>query len=216
VLNHDVRVTFSDTDDDPLDGVVVTGTATTRSEIAIPPPIHSYYVTPDGSETDCSPSTPCSLTEGLSQAQPGEEVVLRGGVYYEGEPYLPGSGTPGAPIVIRGYPGETAVLDGADPTAFTRTDQGSGVYQTTINVPDPYLVAADGQRLFPYANPDDLQNLIWGLPGFHADGTTLYVRLANDADPNTATPTDTPTATAQQTTGRGFTYCLHEHYAPLT
>ncbi|MFQ5580652.1 MAG: right-handed parallel beta-helix repeat-containing protein [Nitrospiria bacterium] len=185
---YDVRVTFSDPDGDPLDNVIVTASGATRAEVTIPPPSQSYYVDPNGSGTACTLASPCSLTEGLNQVDTGQEVVLRGGVYYLGELSVFRSGASGAPIVIRGYPGETAILDGADPAAFTWTAQGGGVYTTTINVPDPYLVVADGQRLFPYNNLPDLQNLSpWGLPGFYASGATLYVRLANNADPNTAT-----------------------------
>jgi hypothetical protein len=181
---YDVRVTFSDPDGDPLDGVIVTASGATRSEIVVPSPVHSYYVTPDGSGTECDLATPCSLTEGLSQAQAGDEVVLRGGVYYQGEMDLPRSGTSGAPIVIRSYEGENAILDGADPAAFAWTAQVSGVYSTTVNVADPHLVTADGQRLLPYQSLSDLENLVWDTPGFYASGTTVYVRLAGDADPN--------------------------------
>ena len=82
-----------------------------------------------------------------------------------------------------GFPGETAILDGADPT-FSWTATGGGVYQTTVNGTDPHLVLANGARLYPYQDLADLQNLIWGVPGFWADGNTVYVRLAGDADPN--------------------------------
>jgi hypothetical protein len=181
---YDMCITFSDPDGGPLDGVMVTASGATRSEITIPSPVHSYYVAPNGSGTACSLAAPCSLTEGLSQAQAGEEVILRDGVYSQGEIDLPCSGAAGAPIVIRGYDGETAILDGADPATFTWTAQGGGVYRTTINVADPHLVTADGQRLLPYQSLSDLQNLIWGVPGFYASGKTVYVRLAGDADPN--------------------------------
>jgi hypothetical protein len=183
---YDVRVTFSDPDGGPLDGTVVASTASTRAEITIPSPDDSYYVSPTGSGTACSLAAPCSLAEGLNQAQPGDEVVLRGGVYHQGEISLPRSGTPGAPIVVRGYSGETAILDGGDPATFSWTAQGGGVYRTTVNVDDPHLVTADGERLLPYQSLADLQDLIWDTPGFYAEGTTLYVRLAGDADPNSA------------------------------
>ena len=182
---YDVRVTFSDADG-VLNGAIVSGTGSTRTEIVIPAPSHSYYVSPSGSGAACSLAVPCSLTEGLGQAQPGQEVVLRGGVYYRSET-LPRSGTSSAPIVVKGYPGETAVLDGADPATFTWTNQGSGVWHTTVNASDPHLVLSNGQRLYPYQNLSDLQNLFWGIPGFYASGTTLYVRLAGDANPNTTT-----------------------------
>lgn len=184
---YDVRVTFSDPDGDPLDGVVVADTASTRAEITISAPNHSYYVSPAGSGTACSLAAPCSLTEGLDGAGPGDEVVLRGGIYYQGEISLPRSGTSGAPIVIRGYEGETAVLDGADPVSFTWAAQGGGVYQTTVNVADSHLVLASGERLYPYQSLSDLQDLRWGIPGFYGDGTVLYVHLEGGTDPNGVT-----------------------------
>jgi parallel beta-helix repeat protein len=123
----------------------------------------------------------------LGQAQPGDEVVLRGGIYHEGEISFPRSGSVGAPIVVRAHAGETPVLDGSDPQAFTWVHTGGGVYRTTVNQADPHLVMADGQRLYPYQSLSRLQNLVWGIPGFHASDTTVDVRLAGDADPNTAT-----------------------------
>jgi len=100
---------------------------------------------------------------------------------------LPRSGTAGAPIVIRSYPGETAVLEGADPNSFTWTPQGNGVYRTTVNTADPHLVMANGQRLLPYDDLIGLQTLSRdNIPGHYTSGTTLYVHLAGDANPNGA------------------------------
>jgi parallel beta-helix repeat protein len=183
---YEVRVTLNDPDGGPLDGAVLTAAASTRAEISIPAPSQSYYVSPAGSGTACSLGAPCPLSYALSQVQPGQAVVLRGGGYFQGELAVPRSGTPGAPILIRSYPGETAILDGGDPASFTWTAQGGGVYRTTLNTPDPHLVLADGQRLYPYQRLSDLQSLAWGIPGFYASGTTLYVRLAGDANPGTA------------------------------
>lgn len=183
--SYDVRVTFSDADGDPIDGVILTGTASTRPEIVIPQANRSLVTSPTGSGAACSEASPCALSEGVNQAQAGDEVLLRGGVYYQGEISLPRSGAAGAPIVIRSYPDETAILDGGDPDSFTWTNQGGGVYRTTVHVADTHLVTADGERLYPYQSLSDLQNLIWGIPGFYADGTTLYVRLQGDADPAT-------------------------------
>ncbi len=186
---YDVRVTFGDPDGS-LHNTIVEGSASTRAEISIPTPGHSYHVSPTGGGTACSEATPCALSYGLDQVQPGEEIVLRGGVYYEGEMDVPRSGTPGAPIVIRAYDGETAILDGADPSTFAWTHHASGVYRTTISEDhqNPHVVLANGQRLFPYESLTNLQNLSRdNTPGFYADGTTLYVHLAGDADPNDAT-----------------------------
>lgn len=184
--SYDVRVTFSDPDG-ALHGVAVQATASTRAEVSVPAPSHSFYVSPSGSGSACSLALPCSLQEGLNQAGPGQAVVLRGGVYYQGGFTLSTSGTAGAPIIVRGYPGESAILDGGDPATFAWTAQGGGVYRATVNTASPHLVTANGERLYPYQSLADLQSLAWGIPGFYASGTTLYVRLAGDANPSTAT-----------------------------
>ncbi len=203
---YDVRVTFTDPDGAPLNGVAVTGSAPTRTEVAVPLPRIAYHVSPTGSGTACSPATPCSLTEGLNQAQPGDAVILGGGVYYLGEITLPRSGTAGMPIVI--YSSEAAVLDGADPATFTWTAQGSGVYRTTVNAPDPHLVLSNGQRLYPYQSPSDLQNLAWDISGFYADGTTLDVHLAGDINPAATTMTVTRYESAFYVDGQSYIYFL--------
>jgi parallel beta-helix repeat protein len=181
---YEVRVSFSDPDGGPFNGTSLTSSASTRAEIAIPAASHSYYANPFGSGTACTLAAPCTLSTAIGQAQAGEAVVLRGGVYYQGEITLPRSGAVGAPIVFRSYPGETAVLDGGDPATFAWTAQGGGVYRATVNALDPHLVTANGQRLYPYQSLADLQALRWGIPGFYASGTAVYVRLAGNANPN--------------------------------
>ena len=37
-----------------------------------------------GSGNSCSPNLPCSLNQGLTLAQSGETIFLRGGVYFLG------------------------------------------------------------------------------------------------------------------------------------
>ncbi len=188
--SYEVRVTFSDPDGDPITGTVLAGSASTRAELSIPTASHSYYVSPGGNGSTCSLGVPCSLAEALNQVQPGQEVVLLGGTYYQGEFDIPRSGTSGSPIMIRSYAGETAILDGADPATFAWVNQGNGVYLTTVNTKDPHVVLANGQRLFPYDNLTDLQTLSRGnTPGFWVDDyddTSLYVHLAGDTNPNAA------------------------------
>ncbi len=52
-----------------------------------------------------------TLTHALRQLKPGDTLYLRGGTYYE-KVFLSRSGTEDAPITIRSYPGELAVIDG--------------------------------------------------------------------------------------------------------
>lgn len=186
---HDVRVTLTDPDGAPLDGTILTDSGTTRDEIRVPAPDASYCVSPAGSGTACTPGAPCALETAIGLAQPGEAVVLRGGVYHTGGIVSPRSGTAAHPIQVRAYPGETPILDGSDPDsdAFAWSPYQNGVYVTTVHADSPHYVMADGARLFPYDDLTDLENLSRdGMPGFHASGTTLYVHLAGDQDPGTA------------------------------
>ena len=180
---YDVRVLLDDPDGGPVDGTSVEATDTTRTTITIPSPTHIYYASPTGAGTDCTLAAPCTLEEAVIQAEAGEAVYLREGVYTTGEIDLPHSGAAGAPITLTSYPGETAILDGGDPAVFTWTAQGGGVYHATVNVPDPHLITANGQRLYPYQSLSDLQTWVWGIPGFYASGKDVYVRLIGDADP---------------------------------
>jgi parallel beta-helix repeat protein len=184
---YEVHVTISDPDGGALDGTVLQGSMSTRSEIEIPTPQGTFYVHPAGSGTECSLAAPCALTQGISLAGPGDEVVLRGGTYAVGNITMPRNGSYGAPIVVRGYAGETAVLDGADQQTYTWTADSGGVYTTTAQATDVHLVMADGKRIFPYESLDNLIDLYWDdTPGFFQDGTTLYVHLENDINPNSA------------------------------
>jgi hypothetical protein len=183
---YDVRVTFSDPDGGALNGAIVSASQSTQAEITVPAASKNYIVSPSGSGSTCSLAAPCALSQAISQAQAGQAVLLRGSVYSQGEISLPRSGSAGAPIIIRSYPGETAILDGGDPATFAWTAQGGGVYRATVNVADTHLVTADGQRLYPYGSLSDLQNLVWGMSGFYVNGSQVSVHLTGNAVPNAA------------------------------
>ena len=100
---YDVRVNFADPDHGSLDGTYVEATGSTRPAISFPAPTHIYYASPTGAGTGCTLAVPCALEEAINQAEAGEAVYLRGGVYYTGEITLPRSGTPDAPIAINSY-----------------------------------------------------------------------------------------------------------------
>lgn len=82
---------------------------------------NEYYVATTGD--DANPGTRArpfrTPSKGAKTAKVGDTVYIRGGVYKIGAAGGPviglyGSGTAAEPIVFRGYPGETAVLDGTD------------------------------------------------------------------------------------------------------
>jgi len=60
----------------------------------------SFYVSPTGSGTQCSPASPCSLQYGLSIPEPGDEVILLDGIYSEPLIITKG-GSAGKSVVVR-------------------------------------------------------------------------------------------------------------------
>lgn len=73
----------------------------------------AYFVDAKGDDADDgSKAKPWrTVRHGVKRLKPGDTLYLRGGVYHE-TVSLSRSGTPEAPVVIAGYPGELAVLDG--------------------------------------------------------------------------------------------------------
>ncbi|MDI6852075.1 MAG: hypothetical protein QME75_00525 [Deltaproteobacteria bacterium] len=55
-----------------------------------------------------------TINAALKYLNPGDTLYLRGGIYYE-QVYCAVAGKPEAPITIRSYPGEVAVIDGSFP-----------------------------------------------------------------------------------------------------
>jgi hypothetical protein len=75
----------------------------------------TYYVSPTGS--DANGGTVISrprrnIKSTVALLQPGDRVVVRRGRYFESNIDLVGKGTPTAPILIQGYPGEEVIVDG--------------------------------------------------------------------------------------------------------
>ncbi len=186
---YHLRVTFQDPDGGPLNTLVLTGTATTRNDISIPAATNTIYVSPSGNDNtgDGSSGFPyAGIGRALQDAVAGDHVVLQDGIYYQGEIYPPRSGQTGSPIVVRAEAGAGVMIDGTYNQNFVWSEEGGGVYQTTVPVANTHLVLYDGQRLYPYQNRTDLENLIWGLPGFYADGPTVYLHLADHSEPDPA------------------------------
>lgn len=181
---YEVEVAFTDPDGHPIDGQLVTDQIATRADFTLPGFDRRLVVDPNGSGSACSDANPCSLTQALSQAQPGDEIVMRDGVYYSGDFALPVAGTALQPIAIRAASGASPVLDGSHNLTFVWTPGPSGTYSTTLPDANPHLVTASGVRLYPYQSSSDLQNQVWGLAGFYASGNSVTVKLDGGADPN--------------------------------
>lgn len=201
---YDVRVVFSDPTTKgkgSLDGVVLQGSIKTRAEkdIASPAAINAYFVSPNGSGAKFSLTEPGALKDALTKAGPGDQVILKGGIYYEGDICLSRSGAPGKPIVIKGNDGETAVLDGSAPEPlkdWLPCEGNTYKYNKPLDkqLLTSELVVADGRRLIQYYSLEGLKALKFTAeyrpetepgPGFFIDDKTsiLYVNLGG-ANPN--------------------------------
>src|SRR5256885_6764862 len=95
----------------------------------------SHYVSPSGSSAaDGTRARPWDLATALAGAggriAPGDTIWLRGGTY-RGAVVSSVHGAPGAPVVVRQYRGERAVIDAAGAAAPTRRRRvfvGAGGY----------------------------------------------------------------------------------------
>lgn len=105
-----------------LAGLLLATVACGAQETAAPPedPAKAVYAAPGGwSGGDGTKDHPLDLKTALaatSPVQPGGTVWLRGGTYRVSAVSSELSGTEQAPITVRSYPGETAVIDGAQAT----------------------------------------------------------------------------------------------------
>lgn len=82
-----------------------------------------YYASPIGSSGGNGSAArpwdlPTALAGGRGRVQPGDTIWLRGGTY-KGSFRSEVAGKPGAPVVVRQFPGERAIIDGASSTKDT-------------------------------------------------------------------------------------------------
>jgi hypothetical protein len=93
---------------------LVCATKTFAATVQIKKKSHKYYVSVNGSDTNVgSISAPFqTINAALTQAGPGDQVVVRGGTYHE-QVKFPKSGAPGKTISLQNYPKEKPVIDGS-------------------------------------------------------------------------------------------------------
>jgi len=180
---YDLRVQFEDANRGPLDGATLETAAATRPAITIPKKLDFIFVSPRGNDETGRGlvSRPyATIARALRDAKPGMEIILRGGIYFEGNLAIRDfDGAASAPLVIRGYEGERAILDGAAPDFQPRWSREGALWTTPLDgdLARAHMVASGGRRLFPYQSLDDLRLLKWNVPGFHADPQDNVLRL---------------------------------------
>ena len=156
-----------------------------------------YVVSPDGVSTnDGSAESPWPLQQVVDmELQPGDVILLRVGAYFETTKLTSWQGTTDNPIVIRSFPGEHAVLDGATLGEFRAVPNeaweplGNDEYRSTQTYLRSESTGARARgsfhdlvpytRLISYSRIEDLRakNELFGelpddgpdsdLPGFH-------------------------------------------------
>jgi hypothetical protein len=180
----------------------------------------AYYVSPNGSDSNSGTlDSPWQTLEyALGKLSPGDVLNLRGGIYYEHEIKVDLQGTPSAPITIRSYPGERAVIDGGVPdfkntpnSEWELVDSNTHLYRSRriflegFDFVRAWLVNDDVQ-LVEYDSAENLESVNYGplngLESFYmgpglqlrSDGR-IYIRLVynpndlTDASGNPIAPT---------------------------
>jgi parallel beta helix pectate lyase-like protein len=176
---------------DPDGGAIVTGTVRTRRLLPSSPTGRTWWVASNGNDASAgTASAPlATLQAAATRAQPGEEIRVRPGIYYQTLD-TPRSGTATAPIHLVGdAPG--VIVDGSDPALLRRTDwrsDGGGVFSIPYTaLASNRLVCVDSlQRLYKQASLAALQSNANGMPqGFAIEGGRLYLKLEDGSSPVT-------------------------------
>jgi parallel beta helix pectate lyase-like protein len=181
---YDVRVTISD----PDGGGTASGATRTRKTPAPTVTGRTWWVATNGSDANSGTSAAplATLQAAGNQAQPGDEIRVRPGIYYQTFG-TPRSGTASAWIqLVADAPG--VILDGADPAYLSRSDwqsEGGGIYSIAYAPASNRLVLADStQRLYKQADLASLQvNANSVTQGFAVQNGRLYVKLEDGSSP---------------------------------
>jgi hypothetical protein len=127
-----------------------------------PPPTvrQGYYAAPGGtSGGDGSWDQPWDLTTALAggkgRVQPGDTIWLRGGTYW-GAFRSTLTGTAGAPIVVRQYPGERAIIDSKGVPGTTDAFVAAGAYSIFWGFE---LTKSDPTRVFNSTSSSTVSNM---------------------------------------------------------
>jgi hypothetical protein len=173
--------------DDPDGGGAVIAQTVTRSEPVAAVTGRTWWVATDGQDAaDGTSGAPlATLQAATGRANPGDEIRVRPGVYYQSL-NATRAGSPSAPIqLVADGPG--VVIDGADPAYLQRGDwrnDGGGIYSVPYTSATRLVAADGGERLYAHANLAALQSGALGVTqGWAAEGGRLYVRLESGGSP---------------------------------
>ncbi|MBO6515474.1 MAG: hypothetical protein JJ975_02890 [Bacteroidia bacterium] len=173
----------------------------TRTEPYFPPTTHVFWVSPDGSGTAYTESTPGDLKTLLkSGLSCGSTVLLKGGSYPAGDMTLNlyVDCDDKQPIIIRAAPNARPVIDGGyySKLNWKQNTGDSLMYSATLPSEVAYtnLMVLNNQRLYPYSTVGSnaflgnyhLTALNFGSDGFCRNANSIYLKTREGVDPDTA------------------------------
>jgi len=165
--------------------------------LALPALAADFYAAPTGSASNNgSIAAPWSLAKALNPGtgvvQPGDTVYLRGGRYV-GHFYSSLAGTSSAPIKVKSYPGEWAVLDGYNISVQLTSSLASSTSDRTVSVTDasrilqgnPYVIDNEHVQISSIQGNTLTINRAWNGTSVaaHAPGATIQIFSGNVLSP---------------------------------
>lgn len=131
----------------------------------------TYYVSTTGNDStgNGSLSNPfATVNKAQNYVKPGDTVFVRGGTYFTAINLTKGSGLPDAYVTYKSYPGETAIIDGAN----LRQTQG----QSLIAVNNLKYITIEGFEVRNTVYTDSTGKIVGGGRGInvYSNSTTAY------------------------------------------
>jgi hypothetical protein len=142
------------------------GAGTTRADLSSVPLRRVLYVATTGADSDTGSETRPfqTISRALQAARPSDTILIRQGVYSEGQLEFAESGAADAPITLKNAPGETVILDGTDIHLRELSAWGSpesGIYRQPFSMRTQHGCVVDSAtgrtiRLFPVKTVQEL------------------------------------------------------------
>lgn len=182
----------------------------------LPSTSRTLYVAPSGSGNDYTEARPGSLGTLLSQPLPcGITIVCTEGTYYINDLVMRFDTACVEPVVVTAK--GTVVLSGAPPvltSAWHRWALDTTIWTATVDPSAAFSshLVLNNTRLYPYAlvqqspampSYPSLATLGYDCDGYARDGTTFYIKTADDVNPNTAEVRISSSATCLTVEGGG-------------
>ncbi len=186
-LPEDAPVEVRAVIEDPDGGSSATASTRTRSTPSTVATGATWWVATGGNDANAGTSGAplATLQAAADRANPGDQIRVRAGVYYQTLDCLR-AGTAAARIqLVADGPG--VVLDGSDPALLRRSDwrsDGGGIYSLPYAATTRLVCADSLQRLYKHASLAELVANTHGMTqGFAIEGGRLYVKLEDQSSP---------------------------------